>query len=224
MLFYLNVKFVTGATMEELQWDLLHRRNDCYARLLARGHRARGLAASPPNGTLLFCALHQGKFFLSERKRNEISSLRIVTFKYQRHVMHGIAGSRLLWIVYNNLQAYTYYLNQRSRALEKLTCPQQGRNFAAFCETRRFITACTSDRQLSLSWASSIESMSPHPTSWRYILILSSHLRLGLSHDLIPLSFPTETLYTPLFSPTSYTPRPSHSSQFDYPNNIGWGV
>ena len=33
---------------------------------------------------------------------------------------------------------------------------------------------------MSLSWASSIQSTPPHPTSWRSILILSSCLRLGL--------------------------------------------
>ena len=33
-----------------------------------------------------------------------------------------------------------------------------------------------------------------HPTSWRYILILSSHLCLGISSDLFPLGFPTKTL------------------------------
>ena len=43
----------------------------------------------------------------------------------------------------------------------------------AFCRTRKFITAFTSARHLSLSWASSIQSISPHPTSWRSILILS---------------------------------------------------
>jgi hypothetical protein len=91
MLCYLNVKFFIGATMEELQRDLLHRRNDCYAHLLVRGHCVRGLAASPPYGALLFCALHQGKFFLSGPKRNEISSLRIVKCKYERRVMHDTA-------------------------------------------------------------------------------------------------------------------------------------
>ena len=50
----------------------------------------------------------------------------------------------------------------------------------AFQGTRRFITALTSVRHLSLSWASPIQSIYPHPTSWRFILILSTHLRLGL--------------------------------------------
>jgi len=31
-----------------------------------------------------------------------------------------------------------------------------------------------------ISWASSFQSIPPHPTSWRSILILSFHLRLGL--------------------------------------------
>ena len=38
----------------------------------------------------------------------------------------------------------------------------------------------------------------PHPTSWRSILILSSHLDLGLPGGLFPSGFPTKTLYTPL--------------------------
>ena len=42
------------------------------------------------------------------------------------------------------------------------------------------------------------EGSLPHsqvPTSWRYVLILSSHLRLGLPSGLFPSSFPTKTLY-----------------------------
>ena len=63
--------------------------------------------------------------------------------------------------------------------LEKLTGSQLVKKFPAFYGTRRFITAVTSARHLSLSWASSIQSIPPHLTSWRSILILSSHLRLG---------------------------------------------
>ena len=71
----------------------------------------------------------------------------------------------------------------------------------AFYGTRRFITAFTSVRQLSLSYTSSIQSMPPHPTSWRSILILSSHLCLGPPSGLFPSGFRTKTLYTPLLSP-----------------------
>ena len=65
--------------------------------------------------------------------------------------------------------------------LEKLTGLQLVKKFPAFHGTPRLITALTSVRHLSLSWASSIQSLYPHPTSWRPVLILSTHLRLGLT-------------------------------------------
>jgi len=71
----------------------------------------------------------------------------------------------------------------------------------SFYGTRRFITAFTNARHLSLSWASSIQSIPPHPTSWRSILILSSLLHLGLPSGFFPSGFPTKTLYTPLLFP-----------------------
>ena len=89
--------------------------------------------------------------------------------------------------------------------LEKLTGLQLVKKFPAFYGTRRFITALTSLRQPSLSWASPIQSIYPHPTSWRSILILSTHLRLGLPSGLLPSGFPTKNLYTPLFSPIRAT-------------------
>ena len=49
--------------------------------------------------------------------------------------------------------------------LEKLTGLQLFEKFPAFHGTRRFITALTSVRHLSLSWGSPIQSIYPHPTS-----------------------------------------------------------
>jgi len=60
------------------------------------------------------------------------------------------------------------------------------KKFPAFRGTRRFITALTSVRHLSLSWASPIQSIYPHPTFCRSILILSTHLRLGLPSGSFP--------------------------------------
>jgi hypothetical protein len=64
----------------------------------------------------------------------------------------------------------TYLVILWSRVLlEKLTFSQPVKKFLAFYGTRMFITAVTSVRHLSLSWASSIQSIPPHPTSWRSI-------------------------------------------------------
>ena len=105
--------------------------------------------------------------------------------------------------------------------LEKLTGLQLVKKFPAFHGTRRFITALTSVRHLSLSRANPIQSIHPHPTSCRSILILSTHLCLGLPSGIFPSGFPTKTLYTPLLTHTRHMPSPSHSSRFYHPHNIG---
>ena len=84
--------------------------------------------------------------------------------------------------------------------LEKLTGLQLVKMFPAFHGTRRFITALTSVRQMYLSWASTIQSLYPHPTSWRSILILSTHLHLDLPSCLLLSGFPSKNQYTPLSS------------------------
>ena len=99
----------------------------------------------------------------------------------------------------------TYLLTPWCRVpLEKLTGLQLVKKFPAFHGTRRFITALKRVHHLSLSWASPIQSIYPHPTSWRSILILSTQLHLGLPSGLLPSGFSTKTLYTP--SPHPYTP------------------
>jgi hypothetical protein len=120
----------------------------------------------------------------------------------------------LLSDLFTDLLTYwiTYLITPWCRALlEQLTGLQLVKKFPAFHGTRRFITALKSLRHLSLSWAIPIQSIYPHPTSWRSFLILSIHLRLGLPDGLFPSGFPTKTLYTPpLLTHTRYMPSPVH--------------
>ena len=109
--------------------------------------------------------------------------------------------NRFLWYENTLLLLLLLLLTPWCRVfLEKLTALQLVKKFLAFHGTRRFITALTRVRQLSLSWASPIQSIYPHPTSWRSVLILSTHLRLGHPSGLLPSGFPSKTLYTPLSS------------------------
>jgi len=109
--------------------------------------------------------------------------------------------------------------------LEKLTGLQLVKKFPEFHGTRRFITTLASVRHLSLSRASPIQAIYPHPTSWRSILILSTHLRLGLPSGLFPSGFPTQDpTQLPLLTRTRHMPRPSRSSRFYHPHKFGRGV
>jgi hypothetical protein len=114
----------------------------------------------------------------------------------------------LFWDYSNFLLSYSpklpklFLLTPWSRVLlEKLTGFAASQEIPRFYGTPKFITVLTSTRHLSLSWARSIQSPQPPPTSWRSILILSSHLRLGLPSGLVSSGFPTKTLCTTLPSP-----------------------
>jgi hypothetical protein len=143
---------------------------------------------------------------------------------------------RILGAISNGPRQYVLQIEQKrlmttttmivtpwSRALpEKLTGLQPVTKFPAFYGTRKFITAYTSDRHLLLSWASSIQSMPPHSTSWRSILILSSHLCLGLPSGFFHTGFPIKTLYTPLLSPIPATCS-THAILLDFITRTIWG-
>ena len=83
--------------------------------------------------------------------------------------------------------------------LEKLSGSADSQEIPRIYGTQRFITAFTNGHHLSLSWASLIQSIPPHPTSLRSILILPSHLCLGLPSGLSPSGFFTKILCMLLF-------------------------
>jgi hypothetical protein len=74
----------------------------------------------------------------------------------------------------------------------------------------------------SLSWATWIQSISPHPISLRYILILSSHLRLCLFSCLFH-GFPNKILYAFSFPPFVLHALPMSSPWVNH-SNYTWRI
>ena len=94
-----------------------------------------------------------------------------VHFRHVRNLSSGFSPQCLTYI-------HTYILTHSMKQSPSWEADWFSvKKFPTFYGTRRFITAFTSARHLSLSWASSIHSTPPHPISWRSILILSFHLR-----------------------------------------------
>jgi len=69
---------------------------------------------------------------------------------------------------------------------EKLTVPQLVQQFPSFCAARRFVNIFTCTRHLSLILRQLNPIHASHPISRRSMLILSFHLRLGLSDGSFP--------------------------------------
>ena len=122
--------------------------------------------------------------------------------RFFRHLLLSSLSRTAIWYYAHHVRCkvslYILYLLHSRTLLEKLTGFQLVQKISEFYGTRRFVVAFTSARHLFLSCAKAIQSMPTHPTSWRSILILSSHLRLGLQSGLFPSGFPTKALHTPL--------------------------
>jgi len=93
--------------------------------------------------------------------------------------------------------------------LEKLTVTPLFKKFPAFYGTQKFIIVSTRTRHRSLTTAICIPHTLSHPISPRSIIILSSHLRLGLPSPL-PFKFSYQnTVRISHLSHVCYMPRPS---------------
>ena len=108
--------------------------------------------------------------------------------------------------------------------LQKLTTSQLVKKFPAFYGTRGSLPHLQVPTTSPYSEPVPSSPSPPHPTSWRSILILSSHIHLGLPSGLFPSGSPPKLVYTFPVPLMCYMPLPSDSSQFDHLNNIGWGV
>ena len=102
------------------------------------------------------------------------------------------------------------YLNPHSTVrLKKLIVAQLVKKFPTFFGTQVFVTSFTRSRHLSLSWSRPIQSTSSHPTSWRFVLILTSHLGLVFPAEL------TRCVPRSIFSYNSWVPVVSRAAGVD---------
>jgi hypothetical protein len=100
------------------------------------------------------------------------------------------------------------------------TVTHQLKTFPTFYGTRRFITVFTRTRHCSLPSARWIQFTPPHFISLRYILILSSQLRLVLPSVSFFLAFPPKSLYAYLLCPMVLHTLPNSFSWLPHSNYI----
>jgi len=88
--------------------------------------------------------------------------------------------------------------------------------------TTSHATVFTKAHQWTLSWASRIQFFPSISVSLRSILMLSSHLRLGIHSGLFPSGLRNKTcehLFTPPCVPHI---RPTYPALFNHPNSLFW--
>jgi hypothetical protein len=76
--------------------------------------------------------------------------------------------------------------------VEKLIITQVVKKFSAFYGNRKFITTFTKAHRRPLSWTRCMQSTTSYPISLRSILIISSHLHLGLPSGILLSDFPNK--------------------------------
>ena len=110
--------------------------------------------------------------------------------------------SNICCLLWESNRIYNYTNSMEQSPSSAVNSPQLDNKLPIFYVM--FITtfkAC----HLSFSWARSTQSIPHHLTFFRSILILSSHLCIGLPSGLFPSGFPTKTLHVPLLFPICTT-------------------
>jgi hypothetical protein len=97
------------------------------------------------------------------------------------------------------------------------------KNFCALHGNQRFITTFTTAHPFSTYWSSCFCYAASRPASLRCLLILNSHLSLGLPRGLLS-DFHTKTLYAILLSATCHMSSPPHPPWFYLLNITWWGA
>jgi hypothetical protein len=100
-------------------------------------------------------------------------------------------------------------------------------HFPAIYGTRRFSTAFKRAFHWSLTWSRTIHSTPIHPFYARSILILLTHLRLGLPSRLYPSDFPVITYKSSFFPHSCYMlcsthPLWHHHSKYTWKNGSSY--
>jgi hypothetical protein len=132
-----------------------------------------------------------------------------------------------IWSLHCSIYTSEMGENQTTNFMEmspswEVTSDAATKNYLMFNGTRSFITVFTRALHWSLSWARSIQSISLHPINLRAILILSTHLRLGLASGLSFWLSHQYRICIPLRPHSCCIAFPSHPPWLDH-SNYTWG-